>query len=65
MKNSSNAKAGRINRGVLDSRRERLAAALRDNLRKRKAQARSRDRAGVGEAASDDLGVSNADKSPG
>lgn len=64
MKNSSNGKAGRINRGVLDSRRERLAAALRDNLRKRKAQARTRDREAVGEAASDGFSMSNADKAP-
>lgn len=44
MKTSSSGKVGRLGRGVLDSRRERLAAALRDNLRKRKAQARSRGR---------------------
>jgi hypothetical protein len=46
MKTSPSGKGGRIGRGVLDSRRERLAAALRDNLRKRKAQARLRARDG-------------------
>jgi hypothetical protein len=44
MKTSSTNKSGRLGRGVLDSRRERLAAALRDNLRKRKSQARVRER---------------------
>ncbi len=44
MKTSSTGKLGRVGRGVLDSRRERLAAALRDNLRKRKWQARVRER---------------------
>lgn len=52
MKTSSTGKGGRIGRGVLDNRRERLAAALRDNLRKRKAQARARGR----DAASDEGG---------
>jgi hypothetical protein len=33
---------GKAGTNVRDSRRERLAAALRDNLRKRKAQARER-----------------------
>ncbi len=44
MKMSSTGKSGRLGRGVLDNRRERLAAALRDNLRKRKGQIRGRDR---------------------
>ena len=61
MKMSSTGKAGRINRGVLDNRRERLAAALRDNLRKRKAQARARVR--VADDASDEVLASvTADK---
>lgn len=61
MKMSSTGKAGRINRGVLDSRRERLAAALRDNLRKRKAQVRARDREPANKAIDEDLGSPNAD----
>jgi hypothetical protein len=44
MKTSLTGKSGRLGRGVLDSRRERLAAALRANLRKRKCQARVRER---------------------
>lgn len=61
MKMSSTGKAGRINRGVLDSRRERLAAALRDNLRKRKAQARARDREPVSQAINEELGSPSTD----
>ncbi|WP_223291779.1 hypothetical protein [Defluviicoccus vanus] len=67
MKMSSAGKAGRINRGVLDSRRERLAAALRDNLRKRKAQARVRVHNAVdevSEAIDDVLGPVDGDKVP-
>ena len=33
---------GKAGQGARDARKERLAAALRDNLRKRKAQARER-----------------------
>jgi hypothetical protein len=46
MKHAVPGQIGRMRRGVLDSRRERLAAALRDNLRKRKAQIRGRARNG-------------------
>jgi hypothetical protein len=53
MKASSTGKFGRLGRGVLDSRRERLAAALRDNLRKRKCQARVRERTNNHSAAAD------------
>jgi len=52
---------------VLDSRRERLAAALRDNLRKRKAQARVRVHNAVdevSEAIDDVLGPVDGDKVP-
>lgn len=62
MKMSSTGKAGRINRGVLDNRRERLAAALRDNLRKRKAQTRARVRDALDEALDEVLGPSKADE---
>jgi hypothetical protein len=53
---------GRINRGVLDSRRERLAAALRDNLRKRKAQARIRVRVAADDAFEEISQPTDADK---
>jgi hypothetical protein len=44
------------------SRQERQAAALRENLRKRKAQARGRDR--VGDAADADDPADRTDTSP-
>ena len=49
---------------MLDSRRERLAAALRDNLRKRKAQVRARVREAVDEAIDDVRVAPDGDKVP-
>jgi hypothetical protein len=52
---------GRMRKVPGDSRRQRLAAALRENLRKRKAQTRNRGKDGDGV----DDRTPQADESPG
>ena len=58
MKDDSGKDAGKTGADVKDSRRDRLKLALRENLKRRKSQARGRSDAGSFE--SDDVSLDDA-----
>ena len=64
MKDDQGKDAGRAGADVKDARRDRLKAALRENLKRRKAQARGRNDTGPSEhadASLDDRGGEKPD----
>ena len=60
MKDNQDKRAGKSDADVKDSRRDRLKLALRENLKRRKSQARGRSDAG---ASSEDTDASLDDAS--
>ena len=53
MKEDQGKAAGKTGADVKDSRRDRLKLALRENLKRRKSQARGRDEAGAPSESAD------------
>ena len=53
MKEDQGKATGKTGAGVKDSRRDRLKLALRENLKRRKSQARGRDEAGASSESAD------------
>jgi hypothetical protein len=53
MKGDQDRLTGKIDADVKDSRRDRLKLALRENLKRRKSQARGRSDAGASSATAD------------
>ncbi|MEH2494887.1 hypothetical protein V1294_001366 [Bradyrhizobium sp. AZCC 1678] len=54
MKDNQDRAAGKSDSGVKDSRRDRLKLALRENLKRRKSQARGRSDGGASSENADD-----------
>ncbi|NOJ48909.1 hypothetical protein [Bradyrhizobium archetypum] len=62
MKGDRGKDTGKTGAAVKDSRRDRLKLALRENLKRRKAQARGRSDAGPSESADTSLNDASGEK---
>lgn len=65
MKDGNDKGAGRSGRPAKDQRQDRLKLALRENLKRRKSQARGRDDFTAAPSNSDDVPDDGSEKNPG